>query len=232
VTSNAELNSAVSSVAREIIAFAERQLEQFQPRDDYWELLELTITFLGGVPSRGISFRAPAGLHRAKWMAKSVYSLKIWMFKQQFKLTKREENGLADICLFTVMLYVKAWFQAPYAPCASRIDLNLLKDIEKYKENNSAIADIAMKKFMGHLWYLSEELVAFAFFDDGVSVDTKRQMVAALHKTGIEHPLKRITVDSAVINSKQLEDFVTENTHRFFSITGIPTDFFKQDVNT
>jgi hypothetical protein len=195
VTSDAELHSAVSSVASEIIAFAERQLEQLQPRDDYQELLELTITFLGVVPSRGISFRAPAGLHRARWMAKSVYSLKIWMFKRQFKLTKREQKGLADICLFTVLLYVKSWFQAPFAPSAPRIDLDLLKDIEKYKENNSTIASIAMKKFLGHLWYLSEELVAFAFFDDGVSVDTKRQMVAALHKTGNEHPLKRITLD-------------------------------------
>lgn len=231
-TSDEKLLGAVSSIASEIIAFAERQLEQFQPRDDYRELLELTITFLGGLPSRGISFKTPAGLHRARWMAKSIYSLKIWMFKRQFKLTKREEKGLADISLFTVMIYIKTWFQAPNAPSAPRIDLDLLKDLEKYKEHNAAIANIAMKKFLGHLWYLSEELVALAFFDDGVSVHTKRQMVAALHKTGIEHPQKRITLDTAVINSKQLEDFVTDNTHRFFRITGIPVDFLKLDVDS
>jgi len=38
VRSDKVLTSAVSSVASEIIAFAESQLQQFQPRDDYREL--------------------------------------------------------------------------------------------------------------------------------------------------------------------------------------------------
>jgi len=37
----------------------------------------------------------------------------------------------------------------------------------------------------GHLWYLSKELEAFVFFDDGISVATKRRMVAALRKIDI-----------------------------------------------
>mgnify|MGYP006352973215 FL=1 len=233
IASDEALHSAVSGVASQIVEFAKRQLEQFQPRDDYRELLELTIIFRGGVPDRGVSFRAPARLHRARWMAKSIYSLKIWMLKGQFKLTKREQKGIADICLFTVKLYVTAWYQAPYAPFAPRLDLQLLKDIMEYKALNTAVADVAPKKFLGHLWYLSEELVAFAFFDDAVSLDTKRQMVEALHNTGgNEHPLKRITLDPAVISSKQLQDFVTENTQRFFTITGISSAFLQTDVES
>lgn len=84
------------------------------------------------------------------------------------------------------MLYVKVLFQAPYAPSASRIDLELLKDTDRYKEKNSAVTEVAMKKFLGHLWHLSEELLAYAYFHDiHDSNDTKRQMVAALDKTGI-----------------------------------------------
>ena len=233
IASDEALHSAVSGVASQIVEFAKRQLEQFQPRDDYRELLELTIIFLGGVPARGVSFRAPAGLHRARWMAKSIYSLKIWMLKGQFKLTKREQKGIADICLFTVKLYVTAWYQAPYAPFAPRLDLQLLKDIMEYKAFNTAVAHVALKKFLGHLWYLSEELVAFAFFDDAVSLDTKRQMVEALHNTGgNEHPLKRITLDPTIISSKQLQYFVTENTQRFFTITGISSAFLQTDVES
>ena len=87
----------------------------------------------------------------------------------------------------------------------------------EYKAFNTAVADIALKKFLGHLWYLSEELSAFTSFDDGISLDTKHQMVEALHKAGgNEHPLKRITLDPTVISSKQLQDFVTENTHEIF----------------
>lgn len=37
-----------------------------------------------------------------------------------------------------------------------------------------------LKKFSGHLWYLSEEAVAMAFFDDDISLDVKRKMVANL----------------------------------------------------
>ena len=62
----------------------------------------------------------------------------------------------------------------------------------------------------GHLWYLSKELEAFVFFDDGISVATKRRMVAALH---IEHPLKGVTtLDLEVISFKELEDFFTKHT--------------------
>lgn len=74
--------------------------------------------------------------------------------------------------------------------------------------------------------------MTFGLFDDGVSIDTKRQIVAALDKTGIEHPLKRITLKHALISSKQLEDFVTENTRRFFSMASIPARFLQQDVDT
>ena len=130
------------------------------------------------------------------------------------------------------MLYFKAWFLARFAPSAPLIDLQLLKDITNYKVHNSTIADIAMRKFLGHLWYLSEELVAFAFFDDGVSVDMKRRMVAALQKSGTERPLRKITLNPALIGFKQLEDFVTNNTLRFFTITGISADFLKRDVDS
>ena len=87
-------------------------------------------------------------------------------------------------CLFNVKLYVTAWYQAPYAPFAPLLDLQLLKDIMEYKTLNTAVAEIALKKFLGHLWYLSEELVIFQFFDDAVLLATKCQIVEALHKTG------------------------------------------------
>jgi hypothetical protein len=139
-SSDERVFTAVSHVITDIIAFAEMQTLLYQPRDDYRELLDLTIIFLGGTPSKGISFRAPAGLHQARWMAKVIYALKIWMFRSQFKLTKRQEKALADICQFTVIIYVKAWFQASSAPSAPRIDLQLLKDIYSYRKISESIS--------------------------------------------------------------------------------------------
>jgi len=75
------------------------------------------------------------------------------------------------------------------------IDIRLIKDIDSYKDINAAVSGIAMKKFLGHHWYLSEELFALAFFDDDVPDDTRRKMVLSLQYPGAEHPLKRITLE-------------------------------------
>lgn len=224
---NEQTVSEIVDNSQHIIAFAQDQLDNYQPRDDYQELLELTIIFLGGAPSSGISFKRPAGLHRARWMAKLIYSLKIWLFRTQFKLTSREIKGLQEICLFAVQVYIKAWYTAP-SPCsAPRQDLWFLKAIYQYPNRN--ISKIATNKFLGHLWYLSEELVALAFFDDNVPIETKREMVTALNNPGIENPSKRANVEVMAINMKDLPDFVTANTMHFFEITGLSVDFLSQD---
>jgi len=57
--------------------FAIDQLEKRQVRDDYCELLELSVVFLGGTPPRGIRFRYPGAIHHARWMARAIYSLKM-----------------------------------------------------------------------------------------------------------------------------------------------------------
>lgn len=70
----------------------------------------------------------------------------------------------------------------------------------------------------GCLWYPSEELVALAFFDDA-----KHHMATALQTSGSEHLLKRAAVERVSVETKQLEDFITLNTNRFFSIIGLPS---------
>jgi hypothetical protein len=49
---------------------------------------------------------------------------------------------------------------------------------------------------------LSKALVAFAFFDDEVSLATKRKMVDALNSEGVEHPLKGINLDPYLVDKK------------------------------
>jgi len=113
--SNASISNKIENISTETITFASKQLEEFQPRDDYKELLNLCIIFLRGVPKKGIYFRSPGGLHRARWMAKAIYYLKIYLFRGQFKLTEKEYAGICDICIFTVRIYIKYWFEAASA---------------------------------------------------------------------------------------------------------------------
>jgi len=105
----------------------------------------------------------------------------------------------------------------------------LLKNLDKYKTVNSIVSNIAVKKLLGHLWYLGEELVALAFFDKKVTTETKREMVRALKQSGAINVPKRATIEKQLIQEKCLENFVSKNTLRFFRVMEIDCKFLDVD---
>ena len=160
--------------------FAHEQLLRESVRDDYRELIELSIIFLGGLPGRGIHFMAPGALHHARWLSKVIYSLEMWMFCSQIKLMSCEQKGLHKMCIFAVVIYLKSWFTVSLAASAPHSDLCLLLDLYSYKQYDEAISKATCKKLEHHLWYLSEYLVGLVFFDSDVPSETKRTMMNAL----------------------------------------------------
>lgn len=65
------------------------------------ELIELILIFHGECPSDEITIKKPGAIHHARWMAKALYSLKIYLFRDQFHLNIKEKIGLRDIlCIF------------------------------------------------------------------------------------------------------------------------------------
>ncbi|CAH2101754.1 unnamed protein product [Euphydryas editha] len=174
------------------------------------------------VPNEGISFRAPVSLHRARWIAKAIYCLNTF--------TAYFTACLLFRVLFAVTIYVKCWFQTPVATSAPKNDLWLLKNLKNFENTNKTMSKKALTKFLGQLWYLSKELVALAFFDDEISLESKQKMVIALNKKGSDYySPKRITMDQSHIEEKNIEDFVTSNTLRFFRILGIPSAFLQKE---
>ena len=97
----------LSGFAEDTKQFALHNVQEHHPREDYRELLELTIICLGDLPARGISFRVPGTFRHARWMAKAIYSLKIFLFRKEFTLTEEEKTGICDVCGFLTSLYVK-----------------------------------------------------------------------------------------------------------------------------
>jgi len=129
--------------------------------------------------------------------------------------------------LFVTRVYLTYWFESPAAHCAPRHDLALLCALSEYP--NTEIAKAATSAFERHLWYLSEILIAFAFFDDDATTEEKRLMVVALQEVeGSDKPLKRIQPFQNP-NTKKLHNFVTRNTIDFFTILGISQDFLQID---
>lgn len=215
----------VSDIREDMVQWLEASLTKIQPRDDYRELLELAMIFLGSSPPRGIRFAAPGAMHHARWMAKVIYTFKIWMFRSQFKLTAREQKGLRDLCIFFSRLYVKAWTTAPLAVAAPQNDLHLLQSLEAYKTIHAGISKATSKKMASHLWYLSEELVGLSLFDDAVTHNIKNLMVKAMGEVeGDEDPPKRATVDVASVN-KTVADFTTMKTKTLIAKLGLSGEF-------
>ena len=225
-------NSAVADVKEEMLKTLRTAVQVTQPRDDYRELLELAIIFLGSVPPRGIHFVAPGAMHHARWMAKAIYSFKVWMFRSQFKLTARQHQGLEELCIFFSRIYVKAWATASIPVKAPNNDLNLLKQLQLYRSINTNISNATVKKMAGQLWFLSEELVGLALFDDDLDNGTKDAMVNAMKaKEGKKRPPKRATVDLKVIQEKTVVDFVTKNSRLLFTTLDLPEEFLEHPVD-
>ena len=179
-----EMRSRVAEWREEVIMFATDQLHQNQPRDDYKELLELTIIFLGGQPPNGVRFRYPGAIHRACWMSRAIYTLKMVIFQEQYPMDERPGpsrrqtrsettwNHLEVVVIFIVQVCAKYWFQAPSSVSAPRNDLHLLKALEDFPSKE--ISTAATTVFSRHLWYLLETLVGFAFFDDQVTLELSK----------------------------------------------------------
>lgn len=220
----------IESFRERSIEFAVRNLDMCQPRDDYKEFLELAIIFLGGTPPRGVHIRVPGALHSARWMARILYSYKMWLFRSQFKLKLSEEQGIFNFLLFVSDIYIQAWFEAHVSVTAPANDLQFLRQLSLYE--NSVVRQAAVVAFTRHLWYLSEVTVGLSFFDSNVEKHEKMQMVTNLHeKEGSEDPPQRLDT-KFTYTDQSLSSFVTTNTKAFFKILGLPDVYLSQSVDT
>ena len=212
--SDNEVKKILHKVADDVIIFCKDTLNQNLPRDDYKEFLELVIIFLGGVPPKGIHFKRPGAYHLAIWMCKGIYCLKIYIFQEQFKLTKAEITSLKTICCFIVKCYIEFWFRSPNAIEAPYNDVLFLRKLEDYKSDDKQVAELALKKFINHLWYLGEETACFSLFDDRIENHVKKQMAQQLLEN----------------DELQEDELTTEIQKKYVLKIGDVSQFLKQDL--
>lgn len=208
-----------------IVKFCELRLLETQPRDDYRELLQLSILFLGGKVHS--SFRIPGPVHHARWMAKAIYCLKIYLFRSQFNISS-DLPAIEKICLFIVSVYIEAWYLAPEAVKAPSVDLKFIRKIVEFEKIDKEISQAACRKFINHLWYLSEEAVGLAFFDETLPENVRVRMAKALGKNYEEEKTKKYTckvTELRALAKKELDYFVSTETKSFFERFEIDTSF-------
>ncbi|GBP27267.1 hypothetical protein EVAR_77281_1 [Eumeta japonica] len=201
------------------LQFAENTLESLtttlsgenQVRDEYEELINLTMIVLNKPPAK-IHWRAPGPIHHARWMAKLLYALKIFLFRinlQAFKLTKREENKFFDL-----LALVRS----------STLKYGL------YKAIDSEIGKAARGVLERRLWYLSDELVALALFSEKLSDSDKQAIVQKMNSDGGNRSVRG---ESAKLTSEvTLEAFVTQRTLKTLSALDIKDSFLELPTDT
>ena len=165
-----------------------------QPRQDYLEFVKLSLVVLGDTEQfqHTFHFSPPGAYHRARWMAKGIYTLKLLLFREQFKMNAHELKAVKRISLFTVTLYVKAWLTSQSSCDAPLNDLNLLQSLESFLAVDKEVAAVALRKMKGHLWYISGDLIALSLFSDRVHNPEKMRIVQALDNPQRNDDLRRL----------------------------------------
>lgn len=201
-----------------------------QPRDDYMELIELALLALGHTPAK-VHWRAPGAVHHARWMAKLIYGIKIYLFRNDggFETTQREKGQLERFVKFGALIYVKYWFQAPMASNAPWSDLSLWNDMKRYQDIDPEITEIVKNAFKSHLWYLSDELVGLSLFSKQVSIEDK---VAIVEKMKCEPADRKVRGNSTLLtNQAVLADFASKRSMQLFEKLSINSSFLAKHPN-
>jgi hypothetical protein len=98
--------------------------------------------------------------------------LRVWIFKSHFQLTTTEKSSLTSqhvyLCCTQGQVLIKLLLWKT---------LNFVKSFVHYNFINE-VSQAAAMAFCTHLWYVSEELVAQAFFED--NVDKRMKLVETL----------------------------------------------------
>lgn len=225
-----ELRNDVLSYIESILATKDKK---FVPRGDYLEMMELCLLVLGkSIP--GYTFKLPHNCSNARWMGKIIYSLKIFLFRDQVTLSDSELINLEEFCIFACLIYTKSWIQCCVPSNAPINDLELLKSLNRYERINAKIANCAIEKFQNHLWYLGSELVVLSLFSEKVEDKVKSRMFEKMKCLDNKQWVKRdykLTFDRRIFKT-ELYDLVGPSSVTVLKSLKINIDFmFQNDVN-
>ena len=234
-----EFTSDISDIADQISSFLATQ-ECY--RGDYKELLTLSLAMLTK-DTDSLHLQAPGALHRARWMAKLLYSMKMVMLSDKIGnelprgavFASGQIQKLERFVKFVLLVYVPWWISCTSAADAPVNDLMLVHKLQSYEDE--VIGKAALKAFSNHMWYLSEELVPLALFSTGLSASQKNEIVKKLknHKTDSAKFRKRTGAGFGkpffpkdVLQSTTLADLVGPDSWGFFQTLKMDTTFLDE----
>lgn len=202
-------------------------------RNEYSELAKLVIILLSRKDDCELKINKPGAYTRARFMNRIIYSIKIYLYRNQIDLCPNDLKNIREFLLFSLKAYLKFWFETPIVSLAPNNDILFIKEVLALEPVIPQIVQEVLGKIINHLWYLSSINVALAFFDQNVSNKTKREMIKKLNvpvlSNPTHNPLRLIVADQNELKNISLAKLSTSKTKTFFEITGINCDFLDLD---
>ena len=221
----------------EIVKLCRELQKQKFIRGDYEELVSLILLYLNGNNEHGFKwFYRPGALHRARWMSKMIYCIKLDLLSEKIfdelprgkVFASGQHKKIKRFVQFFIFCYVSWWLTAPVPASAPSNDLMLINNLIQYRKIDEVCANAALRAFSRHLWYLTEELVVLGLFSKSVEDKTKEKM--AIKLVGLDRKVcsKRIGTsfgkpDLPKIPEETLDDldlslFIGEDSWSIFNI--------------
>ena len=199
------------------------------PRGDYKELLELSKVILGGTIERKKGYvykiQRPGADHHARWMAKSIYILKMTLLRHQLDLHWQTKRKVEKMSLFVVFVYLKSWFSAFCLTSAASNDLELFRRIDKFKSVHKKVSAAAANVLQRHTWYLTEELVPLALFNEKLPLDDRTHLALKIGQLPLEElDIRKPSLPSIHLKSELIE-YVGVRSTLPFTLVGVPHTF-------
>lgn len=221
-------------------------------REDYAEFAKLVKTYFGENADE-IKFRQPGAIHKARFMSKVLYILKLAMLETEIQTlprgtitTSQQTPKIVEFANFIALVYFRWWATCPCVADAPVNDLNFLRTIISYSKINSAVSAVAETAFRRHLWYLTSEFVPLALFSDQLNWNERRDLATKLlemkpdDETLASLPLERYGSDygkpnfpdTQTLTSKtRLCDLVSKDSWFIFKLLGLDSDFMYKDLS-
>ena len=152
-------------------------MSESHSREDYKELLNLAGIHIG--INIDCNIRKPGAIHRARWMAKAIYALKMELLLEGneavIKMTARELQALQRFNRFVVLVYLQSWFTSRCVVDAPVNDIRLIGRLRAF--DDKGIQNAGLKMMIRHSWYLSPELATLALFSAKLTSEEKAMLV-------------------------------------------------------
>lgn len=202
--------------------------DEYNFRNDYAELNDLVLKFFGKRTNK--PFRVPGATNNARWMCRAIYALKTYLFRQHLGFDEDLITSLERFCMFIALIYTKFWNQSPNAVDAAVNDLQLMKELDVYRQIDDDIADSALRAIQRHLWYLSDELILLSLFSEKVSNDEKDSMIISLIQATGVRTANSIKYKDPIGNIQALElnQFLSPRSFFLFDVLELDTEFLTQ----